>query len=119
MSMSQLTKLRPMTISFAADSYTSQICDARLVILYLGNVGLFASGKIISHTTSACIAAIYWSDMVFGHRGRVHVSPRLLRQLQAELRKEASNNQAEGNLQAGLRLWTLFVGAYAEENASG
>lgn len=38
--------------------------------------------------------------------------------LQAELQKEASDNQAEGNSQADLQLWALFVGAYAEEKAS-
>jgi hypothetical protein len=54
--------------------------------------------------------------LMFGHRRLV--GPRLLRQLQAELRKDASDNQAEGNSQADLRLWALFVGAYAEEKAS-
>ena len=56
---------------------------------------------------------------MFGHRGRVRVGPRLLRQLQAELQKEeASDNQAKGNSQADLQLWALFAGAYAEEKAS-
>jgi len=56
---------------------------------------------------------------MFGHRRRVHVGSRLLRQLQAELQKEeASDNQAEGNSQPDLQLWALFAGAYAEEKAS-
>jgi hypothetical protein len=95
-------------------------CDARLMILYLDNVG-FSSPAASPYQTppSACIAAIYWSDLMFGHRGRVHVGPRLLRQLQAELQKEeASDNQAEGNSQADLQLWALFVGVYAGEKAS-
>ena len=84
-------------------------CDTRLVILYLDNVG-FSSPAASPYQTppSACIAAIYWSDSMFGHRGRVHVGPRLLRQLQAELQKEeASDNQAEGNSQADLQLFCL------------
>jgi hypothetical protein len=90
------------------------------VILYLDNVGL-SSPVPKTHQTppSACIAAICWSGLMFGHRGRVHGGPRPLRQLRVELqKKEASDNQAEGNAQAHLCLWALFVGAYAEEKAS-
>ena len=56
---------------------------------------------------------------MFGYRGRVHVGPRLLRQLQTMLQKEeASDNQTEDNSQADLHSWALFVGGYAEEKAS-
>jgi len=55
-------------------------CDAKLVILCLDRVGFSSPAASPCQTPpSACTTAVYWSDLMFGHRGRVHVGPRLLR----------------------------------------
>jgi hypothetical protein len=95
-------------------------CDARLVHLYLDMISRSKSANQTHQTAPfICLAAIYWSDMIFGHRGCLTVGTRLLQQLKAEIvREETSDSHDEGDGQAQALLWALFVGAYAEEKAS-